>query len=159
MSRRARYSSVVLVLGFAGALGWAAWPRGSRLALRVSVPFKVNGKTVRIQLLAPTDWGEWDIHESATDAFLTCGPRERAPWLPAQIRSIFELGPEESAGMVVTVGVEVKVILKPGTYFKQQSFSCNPPAYLTYVRGNRAEFEATYRQICDSLRVIKDGSN
>jgi hypothetical protein len=159
MSRRARYAIVSLVAVcclVAVSVVLVVLPREPRLELRTSDPVTVEGETVRVQVLVPRGWSPWKI-ESIGGALLTCGPPERAAWLPARIRSLLGLGLEEPAGLVVTVGSEVRFVVKPGAFVKQQAFSGKPSAYLTYIRGNRRAFESTCRQIFGSFQLIPGG--
>jgi hypothetical protein len=170
-----------LALAAAGAVILAVWPRGPQLELYTSPPMTVFGKPKQVQLLIPTGWkaeapqpiylGETG---NAGQSLLFIRPQPANRWLPAWLRRLFYGEPEQHTFVEIGIGHpddqrDVATYLFRTFYGRPRQPAFTGPSYPTahrsvqkdigyhvrYYRTNRAAFEATYRPICDSFKVLR----
>jgi hypothetical protein len=137
----------------------------------------VRGQTSRVRVLVPSDWklaappgeaamvGQFDT--------ISFTPQERYRWMPERFRRLFDRPRETVASMTLQFGMD-STGLVGGTRFADstqvpawyprhrgvwkavRTVDASPGYSLVYYRGDRHEFETTYRRICDSLQVVRE---
>jgi hypothetical protein len=182
MAKRGWIIVGVVVVGVAV---FALWPRGPRLEW-YSKSFAHNGGIVKVEVLVPSGYEHYeDLNYPrydppkqrkrilATLSWTRPRPRSLLDSLPEGMgRFLRQFRPEYVCENVrVTVGdaegekdesVHVSVETDPmdhipGQWYRaSRSVMSEPRANLEYGSYNHAEFNATYRQICNSFRVIRE---
>ena len=130
-----------------------------------------TGKKVRVRLLVPAGWTE-DNSRRPTDPFVsayTIRPQvKRSRWLPGWLNDRLFGQPERISSVVInpwSILQDGKIHVDESTtqtgsstvtfWSAAREINEDGPLTLGYIRTNHAEFEATYRQICESLRVVR----
>lgn len=177
MSRRARYA-IVLLTTLCVVLGWALWPRGPRLECYTSPPFLIAGRTsLRLRTLVPAGLTAIQVKSSDHNAFdvswtdhmtIGMGPQVRWKWLPERLRELLS-GPQ-SAGATFRVTPWFAPGSMPGqnALRVQRATSGGFPSEaritvwckdvycdISHKCSDPSLFDATYRQVCESFRVIR----
>jgi hypothetical protein len=164
---------MVGVLVAAGVAVYALWPRGPKLEWYTSPRIPFEGKVVRVRSLVPVGWDEvnsnWRVNTAISPGipWLRVGPKKRTSNFldrlkrllqgPAERNATIEFAREVSRNSSVTYLMwPTGPTLRQGTYQETRRVGRDPVFRLTYSRDYRAEFNATYRQICDSFQVIRE---
>jgi hypothetical protein len=157
----------------AGLAAFAFWPRPPRLRLYTSPPVRFGGERVRVQALIPQGWEvstvrngrlvfrpsiwhkrlpEWlgrNLADQERRDEIVVRDRDLRPWL-------FSLYVR-----IVTTPVQIGRQFIPQPYVAHRGIRLNrrnrmdSNVYIDYSRTDHAEFDATYRQICESFQVIR----
>jgi hypothetical protein len=155
-------AAVIMVVG---GTAFALRPRGPMLEWYRSGPIMRDGLPVRVQVLVPQGW-EPEVQQTNGSGMHVAlfRPRVRLGWLPAWLRKAFAPGASSGDGMGLVVGADSHApdgsarmdacLTIPG-YVAGQSVEGGWGA-IKYLRVDRAEFEATHRQICESFQVIEE---
>jgi hypothetical protein len=149
-------AAIVVVVG---GSAFALWPRGPRL-VALSVPVTAYGEHLKVRMLAPAGWGESVTVSSKGAVFISASPRTH--WVTKWIQVLTRATPEKHAYIVIQRnrwpdGVIDRFVWH-GKYLGMYHATASLPRcryQLSYMRTNRAEFDATYRQICESFQVIR----
>jgi hypothetical protein len=179
MMRGKRRIWLVGVVAVVGAAAFAVWPRGSRLEWYTSPPLTIKGKTAHLSALVPSGW------MASEPKFVTVDDREPGPdhdyvsvrlfpskqsrlpeWVPSGIRRMLEEPIEPGARVSFMYGVSVngpvggvnagKVLDRDQHWNATRSLDGPIDCEIQYDRNNQAAFEATYRPICESFRVVRE---
>jgi hypothetical protein len=170
----------------AAAIVWAVSPSGGRLKLYTSPPLTINGKTVRLQALMPERWeAEPPSYSSGSRSLTQVGagryvlivgptqmirikPQPEKDWRPSWMRSLFPARDAEDPWISMIYGwsssdLGVRVYRRPPSsswpkrfYNVTRGLEEHGGGYMSYYRENEPEFDATYRQIIESFRVIPE---
>lgn len=171
---RCRFILFALVALVVAVAAYTLWPR-PRLVLYTSPGYTLDGKTVRLQMLAPAGWNmgwSWVSFPPPVEAIVSDRPSERFQWMPAVIRRFLNSGDEFGGSLIVVHAppgrrsvANGKIYVRSGrlpqnlgggTYYRAVLELTDHSGYsISYTRTNRAEFEATYRQVCESFKVIE----
>ena len=177
---RLKRVAICLAACAVGVLVYAFWRRDPSLELYTSPPIKSHGQTVRVQILMPEGWTAsspefLDVVMSAQGVYvkdvihleLTDPRAKRLSWMPGILRQLFLPKPEKDACLSIDVGtigahrdevtrVERSLTSSPDGQdcSSERSLLVRPEACVYYRRFNPAEFDATYRPICESFRVL-----
>jgi hypothetical protein len=153
--------SLLLVLG-AVIIACAVWPRNSRLVVFTSPAATSFNRGARAQVLIPAGWESlgW-LGEGDYSTVLYLRPKPRLSWLPRHFQRISGIETEHA---VLVIELNSNSHPRPNWNWVQSTvpgghseFSVRreiPGGACVYIRANRAEFFGTYRQICDSFKVI-----
>jgi len=159
----------VCLLAVVGGVGFAVWPRGPELIRYVSPPMSIQGRTYHIEILVPGGWAPTGPHYIEGVYYIQFLERKQGfmgfLW---PVRRLF--GREETdAWLEIAVGdtaderdekIHLLIDAQPA---KDGSWTCRadrtiltePICDISYLRTKRNEFNATYRQICDSFKVVE----
>lgn len=177
MKLRLRKRIAVAALVGIGALAFALWPRGPALELYTSPPIvDSDGKSYVLQGLVPAGWAQATFHGGRPlvhghrafrihDYMKPHGPG----WMPSWLHRLFHPREELYADIMLMVaidgghntdlidhGVELETERSAGgTISAMRGIDAGPGFLVYYRRENLAEFNATYRQICESFKVIR----
>jgi hypothetical protein len=177
-----RMTRPVGLLVLAAVVVFAFWFRGPQLEVFTSPPLTVKGTTIRLQGLVPEGWTTWPVVTKSSyaipagvpnmpsghrDSYLiTLRPSGRLKWLPSFIRGYFVRPTDPEDRLAIDwpdadgPGIEQMrtAVFIPGeyaVYVAVRDWKAKFSSRIVYARANRAEFEATYRQICESFKVIE----
>lgn len=168
----ARKSRRLMLLALAaGTVSFAIWPKAPQLERYTTTVTNGAGKKVQVRLLVPAGWTE-DNSRRPTDPFVSAytirPPVKRSSWLPGWLNDRLFGQPERISSVVinpVSILRDEKIHVDEGMtqmgsstvrfWTAGREIKEAGPLTLGYVRTNHAEFEATYRQICESLRVVR----
>jgi len=147
-------ASVILVI---------AWPR-PKLAWYTTPVLTVENHRFRITLLIPSGW------QDHTDAYFghpefgifRLVPEDKWGWLPRFLRNSLHLG-RESAALTLELGrpwpddpVDARVVSgrsPQGIWWAFRVTTEPTRSRSTYVREHKSEFDSTYKEILNSVRV------
>jgi hypothetical protein len=169
---RKRLLLAVAVLVF---VAFVLWPRGPRMELYTSPPLAYFGGTLRFQALVPAGWtaGHPTVIQVRGDRpgkaypWVQISPPPPSPNLKSWFRKYMGEPDEAIAAIVMTGGWDQphgprapgEVIVADGTLIgtrtARREIGGNPGGTIGYSRNRADEFEATYRQICESFKVIR----
>jgi hypothetical protein len=153
--------ALIALAGFAITL----WSRpADPLSLYTSPKMQVAGRSIRVQMLVPSSWTVgvkpgWPAAARFVE-MITAAPGRRLQRVPAGIRKYFTSEPEPFAGLTVFYGMprksndtgrRIHVMNALGT---QRAVVDHGGCLMIYSRTDPTGFDATYRQVCESLRVI-----
>lgn len=150
----------------------ALWLRGTKLELYTSPPLLIDGQNVRLQALIPASWtvqsNTVQVYGVGTFPGVKIGPPARQRWLPNWLDRLFHAPKEQLAELSMAVGwngsyngavmTGIWHITGPeelDAYAISRGIEMKPGYYIYYLRGNKPDFDATYRQILDSFKVIR----
>lgn len=159
-----------------GVLVWTLFPKEPALFLYTSPPLTFGKQTFRFQTMAPAGWrGELTYSEQETEPFGASTvstpsihfepPVRPCTWLYDWLRwRLF--GPRERAALDLRISVScepamedtgVRVNTMGGKCQAYRELHGNPSGdfELSYTLQNRAGFEATYRRVGESFRVVQ----
>jgi hypothetical protein len=178
MAKRRWIIGVVVVAGLAVL---ALWPLEPRLEWYTSNAFWVAGRPIRVRALVPSNWTDLDS-KKAQKPQITNGSIRHAreevsisqavrmewipKWIPSRLRRLFlddeRLEPDAAVFLMIDApglyeSTPVLARQFDGLSHARRDYYESGKAFaIVYVRNNRAEFDATYRQICESFRVIRE---
>jgi hypothetical protein len=159
---RRRFSLLAAILGM---IWLVFWPRGPRLEWYRSPYYTLNGKQVRVEVQVPEGWKRYTPLQSAADiqesnfVFVRLDAPKRRTWLPGWLQEL--CGWEEPFPCYMRIcvwGRTTKISEDAGLHLADHCALWVPPflprAELTYINRDVQHFNATYRQICESFRVV-----
>lgn len=160
-------------------LAWSVWPRGTGLVPYITPPLTLGTETVQLHAQIPAGW---EVHAAQTNSMFFSGvggtqksvpisvsisitPVVRAAWMPHWIRQRLFGATEKSAEVYLaysdweSVGGEkvytfVDHIDGMARYHARRDLGPGL-GFIVYQRTNRAEFDATYKDVCASLKVVR----
>lgn len=162
----ARRSLALGALAVGGIVALAARPGHPRLEWYSSPPFSVGGKTLRIQMLSPAGWHA-AFQPAPVGPYITIRPQDRLSWMPMGIRRLLHLEGEFNPSILAcpSTGGDGKVHTWTGRHIPRfggrryygavRDLTGTGGFSIIYERDDRDEFEATYRQVCGSFRVVR----
>jgi hypothetical protein len=161
--RRWRRVAAAVLLGLVAA-AYVVWPKHG-LELYNSGPVTIEGRPTRFQVLLPGSWAESPGGVTATHANIMLQPRPRLQWLPGRLRSWLGVVSPSDTYVIVRLGkpevedyeIYVEESTKPGELSVASLFTKESPpgGFITYTCLDRARFRFTYRQVCESFKVIR----
>jgi hypothetical protein len=166
MAKRRWIIGLVVVVGAVFAL----WPRAPRLEWYTSPSLTTNHGVSHARLLVPSGWTTRETWGSKITEVRPGRPSVISVWLSpvlgltrdgnSKVSVDLNLDSDDERGYVdatatrnsvhVTKGIAEKEI--KGAYL----ISSDGTAAISYINSDSAEFDATYRQICKSFRVIRE---
>jgi hypothetical protein len=161
-------------------MAFIVWPRGTRLVPYTSPSVMANGKAVRLRVFVPEGWVAAAPRKNpnvtgrradgrrlalrATTSITISPPPNVHSWLPEWLRRRLYGPVEQDAAVELYIGINWN--MRDGKVERRnlkRALGVLPCAFLglggeggysvLYSRGDRAEFERTYRTICQSLEV------
>jgi hypothetical protein len=173
MTGKRRVVAGVVVVALVAA-AYAVWPREPELVWYTTPELSQHNVDVRLRFLAPRGWiasaPEHSGGETSTTeddfVFIKVAPPTPLTWLPERLRhrlfgppeyrmqievlAFWNRGPPDGKIEVGTYSVRGGQVL-----WAVRGFDLPVPCSIAYGRLNLAKFEATYRQICGSLKVVR----
>lgn len=107
------------------------------------------------------------IAEKTVNEITIKPPKLSRSWMSEWLRMRFYGPREDEAGLELYVGynaaeednrivrTEVKIDPRNSWYVAARGFDTDKGYSIVYGRQNRVEFEATYRQVCESFKVLR----
>lgn len=166
----------LLAVCMVAPMAYALWPRSS-LWRYTSPPMTIGGKSVRLSVLVPRGLiphpqpPKSPTEKYATPIYTNPDPHERMTWLPSGVRRWLGLYPEPNCslmveyanrggkkGGLVLLGGESEVgadgITTSSNILGLHAAYLDGDWEVSYSRGDRSAFDATYREVCKSLKIL-----